>query len=138
MGACPHLRGRGRSSHEEAAAVRDGRGSPSHQHTVTGRQLYFLLLSAGGRAAVTSKLFRGRGGGCRHPAYTKLESGRAWNKIPAFVCLKMRSVCSVLMISTLRILCVGIDDLNALMRTYYDEDLTLTMNLFRSMFCLAL
>ena len=67
MGACPHLRGRGRSSHEEAAAVRDGRGSPSHQHTVTGRQLYFLLLSAGGRESVASKPFRGRGGGCRPP-----------------------------------------------------------------------
>ena len=67
MGACPHLRGRGRSSHEEAAAVRDGRGSPSHQHTVTGRQLYFLLLSAGGRESVTSKPFSRRGGGCRPP-----------------------------------------------------------------------
>ena len=67
MGACPHLRGRGRSSHEEAAAARDGRGSPSHQHTVTGRQLYFLLLSAGGRESVTSKPFSRRGGGCRPP-----------------------------------------------------------------------
>ena len=86
MGASPHLRGRERSSRKEAAAARDGRGSPSHQHTVPGRQLYFLLLSAGGRVAVTSKPFRGRGGGCRPPAYTKLESGRAWNKIPAFVC----------------------------------------------------
>ena len=72
MGACPHLRGRERSSQKEAAAARDGRGSPSHQHTAPGRQLYFLLLSAGGRAAVTSKPFRGRGGGCRHPAYTKI------------------------------------------------------------------
>lgn len=95
MGACPHLRGRERSSQKEAAAARDGRGSPSHQHTAPGRQLYFLLLSAGGRAAVTSKLFRGRGGGCRHPAYTKLGP--------------------VLMISTLRILCVDIDGLNARM-----------------------
>ena len=67
MGACPHLRGRGRSSHEEAAAVRDGRGSPSHQHTVTGRQLYFLLLSAGGRESVTSKPFSRRGGGVQTP-----------------------------------------------------------------------
>ena len=67
MGACPHLRGRERSSQKEAAAARDGRGSPSHQHTAPGRQLYFLLLSAGGRAAVTSKPFRGRGGGCRPP-----------------------------------------------------------------------
>lgn len=67
MGACPHLRGRGRSSHEEAAAVRDGRGSPSHQHTVTGRQLYFLLLSAGGRESVSSKPFSRRGGGGRPP-----------------------------------------------------------------------
>lgn len=48
MGACPHLRGRERSSQKEAAAARDGRGSPSHQHTAPGRQLYFLLLSAGG------------------------------------------------------------------------------------------
>ena len=71
MGACPHLRGRGRSSHEEAAAVRDGRGSPSHQHTVTGRQLYFLLLSAGGRESVTSKPFSRRGGGCRPPRLYK-------------------------------------------------------------------
>ena len=69
MGACPHLRGRGCSRHKEAAAVRDGRGSPSHQHTVTGRQLYFLLLSAGGRESVTSKPFRGRGGGCRPTMY---------------------------------------------------------------------
>ena len=71
MGACPHLRGRGRSSNEEAAAVRDGRGSPSHQHTVTGRQLYFLLLSAGGREAVSSKPFSRRGGGCRPPRLYK-------------------------------------------------------------------
>ena len=71
MGACPHLRGRGRSSHEEAAAVRDGRGSPSHQHTVTGRQLYFLLLSAGGRESVASKPFSRRGGGCRPPRLYK-------------------------------------------------------------------
>ena len=48
MGACPHLRGRERSSQKEAAAARDGRGSPSHQHTAPGRQLYFLFLSAGG------------------------------------------------------------------------------------------
>ena len=66
MGASPHLRGRERSSRKEAAAARDGRGSPSHQHTVPGRQLSFLL-SAGGRVAVTSKPFRGRGGGCRPP-----------------------------------------------------------------------
>ena len=67
MGACPHLRGRERSSQKEAAAARDGRGSPSHQHTVTGRQLYFLLLSAGGREAVSSKPFSRRGGGCSPP-----------------------------------------------------------------------
>ena len=47
-GLAPISEGGSAAVKKEAAAARDGRGSPSHQHTAPGRQLYFLFLSAGG------------------------------------------------------------------------------------------
>ena len=71
MGACPHLRGRERSRRKEAAAARDGRGSPSHQHTAPGDGSYTSSFSAlGGVQQSRRSRLEDVAGGADPPAYT--------------------------------------------------------------------